>query len=85
MKTIVEEKLDREALEALAKKEICSCWYYDLCDSIDAIDDADLYKIINIPMYSHLYGQLENPVDLDEFMEEIQNCYETNYKDKAKA
>ena len=39
--------LDRRFLEAVARYKVCSCLYYDLCDSLDAVSDADLFAIIN--------------------------------------
>lgn len=72
--------LTRDDLEKQAKHEVCSCWYYDLADSVDAVSDEELQKFIDIPMYGHLQNQIENPVSADEFMEEITNCYKTNYK-----
>ncbi len=74
----------REDLEKQALHEVCTCWYYDLADGIDAVDDETLHKIIEMPMYSHLQAQIEQPVPLDEFMEEINNCYELNYSDTPK-
>jgi hypothetical protein len=76
----------REDLEHQAKMAVCSCWYYDLADSIDAINDEELWKFIDIPMYGHLQNQIENKVSAHEFIEEITECYEINYKpelDKA--
>lgn len=59
--------INREVLEAQAKEAICSCWYYDLCDGIDSIEDEILHKIIEMPMYSHLQAQIKNPVPLNDF------------------
>lgn len=73
----------RDELEELALKEVCSCWYYDMCDAIDILSDEELQKIIDIPLYSHLHNQINNPVDTDEFMEEINDCYKVNYKKGA--
>lgn len=38
--------LDRETLEKIALEAICTCWYYDLADTIDALSDNDLYEIV---------------------------------------
>jgi len=73
--------ITRETLEKQAIHAICSCWYYDFCDSIDSISDEELHKFIEIPMYGHLQNQIENKVPIDEFIEEINECYETNYRE----
>jgi hypothetical protein len=77
--------LTRKDLETQAKHEICACYYYDLCDSIDGIDDKELQDIINIPLYSHLQDYLGNydAIDVHEFMEVINNCYNLSYKSKT--
>jgi hypothetical protein len=46
--------INRDVLEQQAKKAICGCYYYDLCDGIETVDDNELQQIIDIPLYSHL-------------------------------
>jgi len=38
--------IDREDLERMALEEVCSCWYYDLADTIEETSDEDLIQII---------------------------------------
>ena len=69
--------MTREELETEAKRAVCSCWYYDLCNDIDTLTDEQLQKIINYPAWPHLENQIHNPVSGQEFIEELANCQET--------
>lgn len=66
--------MNREELEAKALEEICSCWFYDLTNDIEALDSDELLKIINTPLYCHINNQIQNPVPITDFIEELKNC-----------
>lgn len=68
--------MNREALEKQALSEVCSCYYYDLADSIDALDDETINNIINIPWYCHIEQQLKVPQSSEDFMAELRECAE---------
>ena len=39
-------RLSRKQLEDYAMNAICTCWYYDLAESLDEATDDDLVRII---------------------------------------
>lgn len=39
--------VDREDLEAAALREVCTCLYYDLADSLETESDKVLLTIVN--------------------------------------
>lgn len=39
-------RIDREVLERMAAKAVCSSLYYDLMDALDAISDEELLAVI---------------------------------------
>lgn len=67
-------KLSREELEQQAKLQVCACWYYDLTDDIDVLDDEILYKVIEYPKWLHIQNQKNCPVSANEFLEELTEC-----------
>lgn len=77
MSDITRQDLEKQALHAE-----CTCWYYDLADSIGEIDDEHLHKIIDIPFYSHIQDWLYNSENssVDEFIEQMNDCYKLNHK-----
>lgn len=53
---------DLEQLKEQAKKAICACYFWDLCNSLDDMTAEDLLKIINTPYSAHI----ENDHDITE-------------------
>lgn len=68
--------MKREELETQAKKAVCSCWYYDLCNDIDATSDEDLAAIIANPAWCHIQNQSYNPQPWPDYLEELEDCPE---------
>ena len=73
--------MNRQDLEQQALERVCSCWYYDLADTVGEAADTDLQKIIDYPAWSHMQNQINNPVSGDEFIAELAHCPDTDIKE----
>lgn len=62
-------KMNRDDLEELAKMKVCTCYYYDLVDTIDSIPDGELRLICDTPYYSHVV-QDDDLTECPEYMAE---------------
>lgn len=71
--------LDRETLEKEALKAVCSCWYYDLADTIEETPTEELQKVVDCGIYFHLQNQYYNPTTPEEFTNEVMNCGAVNF------
>jgi hypothetical protein len=72
----------REDLEKAAQSNVCTCFHFDLADTIEEVSDEDLQHIIDDPMAAHYHQQYHQPVSVDEFIEALQEC--TSYTPDAK-
>ena len=62
----------RQELENKAIERVCSCYYYELKDSIDAMSEEELQRIIDRPFWGHIDDELNNPTG--DLYEALSNC-----------
>lgn len=58
-----------EALKEEAKKAVCSCYFWDLCNAMDDMTSEYLNMIINKPYYCHYINGEDTP-DCPEYQTE---------------
>lgn len=51
--TVLDYVADRATLQQEAKHSVCSCWYYDLANSIEDMTDEELKAVISDPYHIH--------------------------------
>lgn len=69
-----ESAMTREELEANALKSVCACWFYELRNDIEFSDGALLQAVVADGMTCHYEVQKHDPVDEDEYQEELRAC-----------
>lgn len=66
--------MSREELKTKALQNVCACYAYDLPNFIDDLDDSALEAIIVDGMVNHYENQKFDPVDEQEFQDELRQC-----------
>lgn len=64
----------REVLEAKALESVCPCYFYELRNDIQDLDDDFLNLIVADGMTGHYENQKHEPVPDDEYLEELRSC-----------
>lgn len=67
--------MSRSELEAQAKHEVCTCWFWALSGDIDTLSDDELKEVIDTGGLScHYQAGIADGLTIGEFMDELADC-----------